>query len=150
MAKIDIAREVFNQFYATSTRKEIIDMMVERGLTEAGASTYYQKLKKESDPDSVEGRASSHIGRLPKAIQVLRETTEWKGYGGEINHIYFLQEGKMIAYIINGEVRNMTGPVHFDKRGRTFVSVDKSSYGMDQDGNIVDRPPTDTRIEPRD
>lgn len=42
------AREVFTRMYGNHPRKDVIDAFInEVGLTANGASTYYQKLKKE-------------------------------------------------------------------------------------------------------
>lgn len=49
-SKADVAREIFTESYGKegSSRSDIIDRFVkEAGLTKAGASTYYQNLKKE-------------------------------------------------------------------------------------------------------
>lgn len=46
-SKIEKAETIFNRFYGRKTRSEIIEKLVNQiGLTQAGASTYYQKLKK--------------------------------------------------------------------------------------------------------
>lgn len=47
-SKTEKARTIFNQFYGKKTRAEIVEKFVRRvGLTANGASTYYQKFKKE-------------------------------------------------------------------------------------------------------
>lgn len=46
--KTDLARTIFKQMYGRKERKDIIDAMIARAkLTANGASTYYQKYKKE-------------------------------------------------------------------------------------------------------
>lgn len=45
--KAAITRDIFTSMYGTSSRKDVIAKFVEAGLTPAGASTYYQKWKKE-------------------------------------------------------------------------------------------------------
>jgi hypothetical protein len=139
MSMIDTATVIFNEHYPAESRKQIIQRFVDAGMTPAGASTYYQKLKKASDPDNVASAPTKHVSKLPRHIQVIRERTKWKGYGDEINHIYFIRDGKMIAYVMNdGTVHNTTKPMLFDKRGREFDDVKNHKYGLDDDSNIVE------------
>ena len=49
--KAEKAETVFNKFYGNKTRKEIIAKFTGKsvGLSEAGAATYYQNLKRKAD-----------------------------------------------------------------------------------------------------
>jgi hypothetical protein len=138
MTKIDAARAIFARYYVTASRKKMIELMVLEGLTPAGASTYYQKLKKEQDPANVASAPPKHLSKLPSHISVIKEITQWKGYGDEINHVYFLRDSSMIAYsLFDGTIHNTVKPMRFDKRGRTFENLKNHNYALDEDSNIT-------------
>lgn len=63
-------------------------------------------------------------------MQVLKEITNWNVSYRQPNHVYLIDNDKIIAYqpFGEGDVRQSSGKIKLDRRGRKFVEIKSNAF----------------------